>query len=130
MKKIVFLSIFLFSHFCMADNVSTDFLNQEIENSYEEYMNGSFETAIYSMKALIRLLEIDSPLASYDKVGPILSFTYIRLGFLYEHLSLEQDAHMAFSKGLEVYVNPYNDFPLDELKELVKGVDRINGLYR
>jgi hypothetical protein len=115
------------SNISLANNVSPDFLNNEIEVAFNEYLHGSTDVAIYAIESIIRLQESDKSKELLQKTGPAsLSFSYIRLGFLYERLGLTEKADKAFSKAVATYKSPYNkseSVPLNILKMSVKKLD-------
>jgi hypothetical protein len=81
------------------------------------------------MESLIRLLESDQSDGLLLKTSPSsISFSYIRLGFLYEKSGLNKKANIAFSKAVASYKSPYNKsevIPLKELKSAVKHLDAL-----
>ena len=115
------------SNFSLANNISHDFLIKEVDLAYKEYLHGSLDVATYAMESFIRLQESDQSSELLLKTGPSgLSFSYIRLGFLYEKSGLMQEAKNAFSKAVAAYKSPYNKkeaISLDELKYVVKQLD-------
>jgi hypothetical protein len=115
------------SNISLANSISPDFLIKEVEMAYKEYLHGSPEVATYAMKSIVRLQESDQSRELLRKTGPSsLSFSYIRLGFLYEKSGLMQKAEQAFSKAVASYKSPYNKsetVALKELKAFVKQLD-------
>ncbi|MBA6304674.1 hypothetical protein [Colwellia sp. MB02u-14] len=115
------------SNISLANSVSPDFLINEIDTVYKQYLHGSPEVATYALESFVRLLESDQSTELLQKTGPSnLSFSYIRLGFLYEKSGLKQKAAKVFSKGVASYKSPYNKgvaVTLSELKSVVNQLD-------
>jgi len=58
--KIALLPISMFgSYFSYANQVSVDFLINEIKIAHSEYLNGSIDSGLYALESLARLLESD-----------------------------------------------------------------------
>jgi len=115
------------SSISIANTISSDFLINEFETAHKEYLHGSPEVAIYAMESIVRLQESDQSRELLLKTGPSsLSFSYIRLGFLYEKSGSMQKAEKAFSKAVATYISPYNKsetIALKKLKTVVKLLD-------
>lgn len=115
------------SNISLANSISPDFIIKEVENAYKEYLHGSPEVATYAMEYIVRLQESDQSSELLRKTGPSsLSFSYIRLGFLYEKSGLMQKAEQAFSKGVARYKSPYNKSETVALKELIAFVKQMD----
>jgi len=118
------------SNISFANSISPEFLINEVETAHKVYLHGSTEVAIYAMESIVRLQESDQSNELLRKTGPSsLSFSYIRLGFLYEKSGLIQKANKAFSKAVATYKSPYNkseSVALNELKSAVQRLDAIS----
>jgi tetratricopeptide (TPR) repeat protein len=106
-----------------ANNLSADFLKNEIAIAHSEYLQGSPESGRYALKALARILESDNASALNAEVGSNnLSFTYLRLGLLYEKSGNYVEAEASFAKALSLYVGEQAD--LSQLKLAVLALDK------
>jgi len=118
------------SNISFANNISPDFLINEIKTAHKVYLHGSTEIAIYAMESIVRLQESDQSNELLRKTGPSgLSFSYIRLGFLYKKSGLMHKADKAFSKAVATYKSPYNKSEavvLNDLKSAVQKLDAIS----
>jgi hypothetical protein len=117
------------SNFSLANDISSDFLQTEIEIAHKEYLHGSHEVAIFAMESIIRLQISDQSNDLLQKIGPpSLSFSYIRLGFLYEKSGLKKEADKVFSHAISSYKSVYNEseaVTLNILKNYVNELDAI-----
>lgn len=115
------------STFSLANNISPDFLLNEIGISYKKYVNSSPEVGIYAMESVIRLQESDRSSELLHKTGPTsLALSYLRLGLLYEKLDLHKKADNVFYKAVTSYKSQVTDIEnvsLIELKKFVVGLD-------
>jgi len=115
------------SNISVANNISPDFLNNEIEIAHNKYLSSSTEVAIYALESIVRLLESDQSEDLLYKTGPAnLSFSYIRLGFLYEKSGLKEKADIAFSKAVPSYKVAFQEekqVTLKKLKHVVRMLD-------
>ncbi|TWX64088.1 hypothetical protein ESZ36_20660 [Colwellia demingiae] len=115
------------SNFSLANNISPDFLLNEIDISYKKYVYSSLEVGIYAMESVIRLQESDRSSELLHKTGPAsLALSYLRLGLLYEKLGLNKDADKVFYKAVTSYKSQVTDsenVSLIELKKFVVGID-------
>ncbi len=115
------------SNLSLANNISSDFLLNEIEISYKIYAYSSPEIGVYALESLIRLQESDRSSELLHKTGPTsLALSYLRLGLLYEKLDLNKEADKVFSKALTSYksqVTYSENVSLIELKKFVIGLD-------
>lgn len=125
-KKIKFsltALVALASGFSVAQDVSTDFLKKEIEFAQYQYLNGSSESGFYALEALARLLESNKSSATQSDLGPNnLSFTYLRIGLLYEKAGDQSNAKAYFNKALHAYKGRKAE--IVELKQLVSQLDQ------
>lgn len=126
MKNVIKFNLFLLgilvSASAAANNLSADFLKNEIAIAYSEYLQGSPESGRYALKALARILESDNASALNTEVGSNnLSFTYLRLGLLYEKSGNYVEAEASFAKALSLYVGEQAD--LSQLKLAVLALD-------
>jgi hypothetical protein len=115
------------SNFGLANNISPDFLLNEIDISYKKYAYSSPEIGIYALESLIRLQESDRSSELLQKTGPrSLALSYLRLGLLYEKLDLNKEADKVFYKALTSYKSQITDsknVSLIELKKFVIDLD-------
>ena len=115
------------SNFSLANNISSDFLLNEIDISYKKYVNSSPEVGIYAMESVIRLQESDRSSELLHKTGPTsLALSYLRLGLLYEKLNFTKKADNVFYKAVTSYKSQVTDsenVSLIELKKFVVGLD-------
>ena len=123
MNKMTILSLFtlgsLVSTVSFANEISSDFLKKEIELAHTQYLKGSPESGLYALQALARILESDS---SSSKLGPNnLSFTYLRIGLLYEQAGSQSKAKAYFDKALSSYKG--ENIEITHLKETVSKLD-------
>jgi len=115
------------SNISLANSISPDFLIKEVEIAHKKYLHGSPEVAIYAMESIVRLQESDQSSELLRKTGPSsLSFSYIRLGFLYEKSGSMKNAEKAFSKAVATYKSPYNKSETVALKELKAVVEQLD----
>lgn len=130
-KSSLFILAVITSSISVANNISSDFLINEIKVTHKAYLQGSPEVATYAMESLIRLLESDQSDGLLLKTSPSsISFSYIRLGFLYENSGLNKKADIAFSKAVASYKSPYNKSEVIPLKELKSAVKHLDALIR
>jgi hypothetical protein len=126
-KSSFFTLAVITSNISVANNISTDFINNEVKITHNEYLHGSPEVAIYAMESLVRLLQTVQSNSLLLKINPSsLSLSYIRLGFLYEKSGLKQKADIAFSKAVASYKSSDNEsenIPLKDLKSFVRYLD-------
>ncbi|MFT6735876.1 MAG: hypothetical protein ACJAS9_004090 [Polaribacter sp.] len=129
-KSILVALAVITSNISFANDISANFLNNEAEIAHKVYLHESTEVAIYAMESIVRLQESDQSDKLLQKTGPSsLSFSYIRLGFLYEKSGLMQKADIAFSKAVATYKSPYNkneSVALSKLKTAVQELDAIS----
>ncbi|BCO19274.1 hypothetical protein KUC3_21310 [Alteromonas sp. KC3] len=123
MNKMIGLSLLTIGCFIsttsLANQLSSDFLKNEIELAHTQYLNGSPESGLYALQALARMLESDD---SSSSLGPNnLSFTYLRIGLLYEQAGSQAKANAYFNKALSAYIG--EDIEIAHLKEAVSKLD-------
>jgi len=115
------------SGFSLANNISADFLLNELDISYKKYVNSSPEMAIYAMESVIRLQESDRSSELLHKTGPnSLALSYLRLGLLYEKSGLNIEADNVFDKAMTSYQSQFTNtekVSLIDLKKFVIGLD-------
>lgn len=115
------------SGFSLANNISADFLLNELDISYKKYVNSSPEMAIYAMESVIRLQESDRSSELLHKTGPnSLALSYLRLGLLYEKSGLNRAADNVFDKAMTSYQSQFTNtekVSLIDLKKFVIGLD-------
>ncbi len=117
----------IYSGFSLANNISADFLLNELDISYKKYVNSSPEMAIYAMESVIRLQESDRSSELLHKTGPnSLALSYLRLGLLYEKSGLNRAADNVFDKAMTSYQSQFTNtekVSLIDLKKFVIGLD-------
>ena len=117
----------IYSGFSLANNISADFLLNELDISYKKYVNSSPEMAIYAMESVIRLQESDRSSELLHKTGPnSLALSYLRLGLLYEKSGLNREADNVFDKAMTSYQSQFTTtekVSLIDLKKFVIGLD-------
>lgn len=114
--SIVTLSV-MASSYSLANEISVDFLKNEIQVAHKQYLTGSPESGLYALEALSRLLVTEQ-----SKVGPNdLSFTYLRIGLLHEKSGNEPKASLYFSKAVDSYKG--SNIQITQLKEAVAHLD-------
>lgn len=131
MKMIIKLTLVaitvISSGFSLANNISADFLLNELDISYKKYVNSSPEMAIYAMESVIRLQASDRSGELLHKTGPnSLALSYLRLGLLYEKSGLNKEADNVFDKAMTSYQSQFTTtekVSLIDLKKFVIGLD-------
>jgi hypothetical protein len=112
----------LISSTVLANAVSADFLKNEIEAAHTQYTSGSNESGLYALETLARLLESDKSSSLQLEVGiNNLSFTYIRIGLLYEGSGNESKANSYFTRAVSIYKG--EKIEVAQLKNTVKHLD-------
>lgn len=107
--------------------VSADFVKNELELARSQYLYGSSETGLYALTALARLLESDKSEALLSEVGVNnLSFTYARIGLLLEKSGKTVEAATYFDKALASYQGETT--VLSDLKTMVQQLDAQQGI--
>lgn len=110
----------LTSNIILANDLSSDFLKDEIKIAHTQYLTG--ENGLYALEALARLLELHTVDALQSKVGPNnLSFTYLRIGLLHEKSGNNLKANSYFTKALSSYKG--EKVEVAQLKSYVKKID-------
>jgi len=122
--KIALLPISMFgSYFSYANQVSVDFLRNEIKIAHSEYLNGSIDSGLYALESLARLLESDKSATLMLETGPNnLAFTYLRIGLLHEKSGNKQEANTYFNRALISYQGEKTD--ITQLKKAVLELDK------
>lgn len=122
--KIALLPISIFgSYFSYANQVSVDFLINEIKIAHSEYLNGSIDSGLYALESLARLLESDKSATLMLETGPNnLAFTYLRIGLLHEKSGNKQEAITYFNRALISYQGEKTD--ITQLKKAVLELDK------
>jgi len=122
--KIALLPISMFgSYFSYANQVSVDFLINEIKIAHSEYLNGSIDSGLYALESLARLLESDKSATLMLETGPNnLAFTYLRIGLLHEKSGNKQEANTYFNRALISYQGEKTD--ITQLKKAVLELDK------
>ncbi|MDP4536563.1 hypothetical protein Q3O60_10220 [Alkalimonas collagenimarina] len=128
MKNAVILSLFslgmLVPGVSIGNETSPDFLKKEIEIAHTEYLNGSFESGIYALEALARILESDDSTTLHSDVGSNnLAFTYLRIGLLHEKSGNQSTADSYFTKAISSYHG--EQVEIVQLKEAALQLDEI-----
>jgi len=112
------------SCFSYANQISADFLMNEIEIAHSEYLNGSIDSGLYALESLSRLLESDNSARLSSGAGPNnLAFTYLRIGLLHEKSGNKREADAYFNKALSSYQGEKTD--ITQLKETVVELDKV-----
>lgn len=107
-----------------ANQISVDFLINELKIAHSEYLNGSIDSGLYALESLARLLESDKSATLMAETGPNnLAFTYIRIGLLHERAGNKRDADTYFNKALSLYQGERTD--ITQLKEAVVKLDLV-----
>ncbi|MDP4985190.1 hypothetical protein [Pseudoalteromonas tunicata] len=106
MKKTILLSLVfvlsLSANLAQANEITSDFLKQEIELAYNHYLNAEPQSGLFALETLARLIESDSTAILLSEVGPnTLCFTYVRIGLLHEKLGNQEQAAIAFSQAIK-----------------------------
>ena len=105
-----------------SNQLATSFVKQEINHAHQEYLTGSTDSALYALKSLARILEFGIEQGLLAELGPNnLSFTYLRLGLLYEAQGAKDKADVYFNKALTSYSDKCTS--VNKLKGLVKELD-------
>jgi hypothetical protein len=122
MKNVIKISLFamsmLVSSISVANQISPDFLKEEIKFAHSQYLKGSPESGLYALQALARVLESDQSSSLKSKVGPNnLSFTYLRIGLIYKKLGSESEASEYFNKATITYKG--EKVEIAQLREIV-----------
>jgi len=90
MKKTILLSLVfvlsLSANLAQANEITSDFLKQEIELAYNHYLNAEPQSGLFALETLARLIESDS-------TGVLLS--------LHEKLGNQEQAAIAFSQAIK-----------------------------
>ncbi len=111
------------SCFSYANQISADFLINEINIAHSEYLNGSIDSGLYALESLARLLESDKSATLRSETGPNnLAFTYLRIGLLHEKSGNKPEADTYFDKALSSYQGERTD--ITQLKKAVAGLDK------
>lgn len=111
------------SCFSYANQISADFLINEINIAHSEYLNGSIDSGLYALESLARLLESDKSATLLSETGSNnLAFTYLRIGLLHEKSGNKQKADTYFNKALSSYQGEKTD--ITQLKEAVVELDK------
>jgi hypothetical protein len=88
-KSSLVMLVVITSHSGAANSIPPNFLINKVETAHKEYLHGSSDVAIYALESVVRLQELDRSSELLQEIGPSsLSFSYIRLGFLYEKSGL------------------------------------------
>ena len=125
MKKVILPSLIfalsLSANLAQANEITADFLKQEIELAYNHYLNAEPQSALYALEALARIIKSDTTGVLLSEVGPnTLCFTYVRIGLLYEKLGKQEQATSAFNQAVK---NFGGNAELSVLKALVLKLD-------
>ena len=111
------------SCFSYANQISADFLINEINIAHSEYLNGSIDSGLYALESLARLLGSDKSATLLSETGSNnLAFTYLRIGLLHEKSGNKQKADTYFNKALSSYQGEKTD--ITQLKEAVVELDK------
>ena len=126
MNNFIKLSLFTLGTFTssvsIANKISPDFLKKEIELAHTQYLNGSPESGLYALQALVRILESDNSSSLQSELGPNnLSFTYLRIGLLHEKAGNQSKAEAYFNKALSSYNG--KNIEIAHLKAFVSKLD-------
>jgi hypothetical protein len=125
MNKMIKFGLFtlgsVVSSVSLANEISSDYLNKEIELAHTQYLKGSTDSGLYALQALARILESDS---TSSKLGPNnLSFTYLRIGLLHEKAGSDSKAKAYFNKAQSSFNGKKTE--ISQLKELVSKLDEM-----
>ena len=105
----------------VANQMSSEFVQKEIELAHHQYLTGSAEGGLYALEALARVLESDD---SQAELGPNnLSFTYLRIGLLHEQAGNTPTASEYFAKAQQHYQG--DEVELAQLKSYVAKLDEM-----
>ena len=111
------------SCFSYANQISVDFLINELKIAHSEYLNGSIDSGLYALESLARLLESDKSATLMSETGPNnLAFTYLRIGLLHEKSGNKREADTYFNRALISYQGEKTD--ITQLKEAVVELDK------
>lgn len=126
MKNVIKISLFamsmMVSSISVANQISPNFLREEIEFAHSQYLTGTPESGLYALQALARVLESDQSSSLQSEVGPNnLSFTFLRIGLIYEKLGSESEASEYFNKARIAYKG--EKVEIAQLREMVAYFD-------
>ena len=106
-----------------ANEMTAEFLKNELEIAHSQYIKGSSDSALYALNALARILELDSAKTLQTELGPNnLAFTYLRIGLIHEQAGEQQQANSYFAKAMNVHQGEKSQ--LAELKAYVTKLDK------
>ncbi len=122
--KMTVLAVAAFaSGICQANQISADFVKNEIQIAHTQYLKGSLDSGLYALEALARILESDSSATLQSSIGPHqLAFTYLRIGLLHEKSGNQQQAETFFNKALSAYQD--KTVTITQLKAAVNQMDQ------
>jgi hypothetical protein len=119
----------LTSNIILANNLSSDFIKEEIKIAHTQYLTGTDESALYALGALARLLESVKPDILVSEVGPnSLTYTYLRMGLLHEKSGNKSKANLYFTKAVSLYNGAKVE--VAQLKRYVKKIDNTQLIRR
>ncbi len=124
--KIALLPISMVASFYSdANQISSDFLTDELNTAHSQYLHGSIDSGLYALESLARLLESDKSATLLSKTGPNnLAFTYLRIGMIHEKSGNKTEADTYFKKALNSYQG--EKINIVQLKEAVALLDKTN----
>ena len=106
-----------------ANEMTAEFLKNELEIAHSQYIKGSSDSALYALNALARILELDSTKKLQTELGPNnLAFTYLRIGLIHEQAGEQQLANSYFAKAMNAHQGEKSQ--LAELKAYVTKLDK------
>ncbi|MFC0119727.1 hypothetical protein ACFFK7_17580 [Pseudoalteromonas xiamenensis] len=108
----------------LANQLTPEFVLNEIDVAQKHYMCDSPETAKSALQTLARLLESDQSLALLDKIGPDnLAITYARLGLVYENSGDNLKASDYKAKAVSLMQRHLSEIDWEGMKQLIQFFD-------